>query len=112
MADVSFDEVDKVYDNGFHAVQDLTLDIHDFHFTEFDRLVAPQLIAANLEELRGRRAVAGKESVEDASRFIARMPGIADKHAAQTSAEHERRAQSRWAATDNDGIENLFVERA
>jgi hypothetical protein len=40
------------------------------------------------------------------------MPGIADKHAAQASAEHERRAKPRRAAADNDGIEHLFVERA
>src|SRR3954452_22884181 len=32
MADVSFDEVDKFYDNGFHAVKDLTLDIRDGEF--------------------------------------------------------------------------------
>src|SRR5439155_8407846 len=32
MADVSFNEVDKVYENGFHAVIDLTLDIFDGEF--------------------------------------------------------------------------------
>ena len=29
------------------------LDIHDFHFAKFDRLVAPQLGAARFQELRG-----------------------------------------------------------
>jgi ATP-binding cassette, subfamily B, bacterial len=32
MADVAFNEVDKVYDNGVQAVFDLTLDIHDGEF--------------------------------------------------------------------------------
>ena len=89
-----------------------TLDIYDFHCAKFDCLVAPQLIATNLEELRGRRAVAGKESVEDAGRFIARMSCIADKHAAQTSTEHERRAQTRRPTADDDGVEDLRVKRA
>ena len=96
-------------DHGKSAIP--ALDIHDFHVAKFDRLVAPQLIAADLQELRGRRAVAGKESVEDAGRFIAWMPCIADKDAAQTATEHERRAQTRRPATDDDGVENFRVGR-
>jgi hypothetical protein len=80
-----------VKDRGKPAI--LTLDIHDFYSAKFDRLVAPQLIAADLQELRGAGAVAGKEPVKDAGWFIARMPCIADKYAAQTSTEHERRAR-------------------
>src|SRR4029077_13196458 len=89
-----------------------TFDIHHFHLAKFDRLIAPQLIAADLQELRRRRAVAGKKSVEDAGRFIAWMPCIAHKDAAQTSTEHERRAQTRWPATDHDGVENFRVGKA
>ena len=40
------------------------------------------------------------------------MPCIADKHAAQTSAEHERRAQTRRSAADDDGVEDFRVGRA
>jgi hypothetical protein len=40
------------------------------------------------------------------------MPCIADKHAAQTSAEHECRAQSSRSASDDDGVEDLRVGRA
>ena len=32
MADVVFNEIDKFYDNGFHAVQELSLDIRDGEF--------------------------------------------------------------------------------
>ena len=32
MADVKFDEIDKVYDNGVRAVDDLSLDIPDGEF--------------------------------------------------------------------------------
>src|SRR5512132_1128595 len=40
------------------------------------------------------------------------MPRIADKHAAQTSTEHERRAQARRSASDNDGVKNFRVGKA
>ena len=76
------------------------------------RLVAPQLIAADLQELRGSRAVAGEEPVEDAGRLITRMPCIADKHAPQTSTEHERRAQPRRPTADDDGVKNFRVGKA
>jgi hypothetical protein len=39
------------------------------------------------------------------------MPCITDKDAAQTSTEHEGRAQPRWPATDDDGVENFRVGR-
>src|SRR5438445_9196204 len=32
MADVDFNEVDKVYENGFHAVHDLSLEVADGEF--------------------------------------------------------------------------------
>jgi len=89
-----------------------TLDIHDFHFSKFNRLVAPQLIAADLQELGGTRAVSGEEPVENARWFIARMPCIAYKHTAQTSTEHERRAQPRRPAADDDRVKNFRVRRA
>jgi hypothetical protein len=89
-----------------------TLDIRDFHFSKFDRFILPQLIAADLQELRGRRAVAGEEPVEDAGRFVTRMPRIADKHAAQTSTEYQRRAQASRSAADDDGVENFRVGKA
>src|SRR6478672_2018707 len=40
------------------------------------------------------------------------MPCIADKHAAQTSTEHERRAQPRRPAADDDGVKNFRVGKA
>ena len=40
------------------------------------------------------------------------MPCIADKHAAQTSTEHERRAHTRRPAADDDGVEDFRVGRA
>jgi hypothetical protein len=40
------------------------------------------------------------------------MPCIADKHAAQTSTEHERRAQTRRPAADDDCVEDFRVGRA
>jgi hypothetical protein len=39
------------------------------------------------------------------------MSCIAHKHAAQTSTEHQRRAQTCRAATDDDGVENFRVGR-
>ena len=58
MADVVFNDVDKIYDNGFHAVQDLSLDIKD---GEFLVLVGPSgcgkttalRMVAGLEEISG-----------------------------------------------------------
>ena len=40
------------------------------------------------------------------------MPGITYKHAAQTSTEHERRAQTSRPAADDDGVEDFCVGRA
>jgi len=40
------------------------------------------------------------------------MPGIAHKHTAQTSTEHERRAHTRRPAADDDGVEDFRVGRA
>jgi len=39
------------------------------------------------------------------------MPRIADKDAAQTSTEHERRAQTRRPAADDDSVEDYRVGR-
>jgi multiple sugar transport system ATP-binding protein len=63
MADVSFDEVDKVYDNGFHAVKDLTLDIHD---GEFLVLVGP----SGCGKTTALRMVAGLEDISDGTLSI------------------------------------------
>ncbi|MCE1178249.1 MAG: sn-glycerol-3-phosphate ABC transporter ATP-binding protein UgpC [Micrococcales bacterium] len=56
MADVVFDKVNKVYDNGFHAVQDLDLDIKD---GEFLVLVGP----SGCGKSTALRMVAGLEDV-------------------------------------------------
>ncbi|MGZ8783479.1 MAG: ABC transporter ATP-binding protein, partial [Gaiellaceae bacterium] len=58
MADVAFDEVDKVYENGFHAVQDLTLAIAD---GEFLVLVGP----SGCGKTTALRMVAGLEEISD-----------------------------------------------
>src|SRR3954449_7050965 len=58
MADVSFDEVDKVYENGFHAVIDLTLGVHD---GEFLVLVGP----SGCGKTTALRMVAGLEDISD-----------------------------------------------
>src|SRR3954447_14887630 len=56
MADVAFDEVDKVYDNGVQAVFGLTLDIHD---GEFLVLVGP----SGCGKTTALRMVAGLEDI-------------------------------------------------
>ena len=56
MADVAFDEVDKVYDNGVQAVFELTLDAHD---GEFLVLVGP----SGCGKTTALRMVAGLESI-------------------------------------------------
>ena len=56
MADVAFNEVDKVYDNGVQAVFDLTLDIHD---GEFLVLVGP----SGCGKTTALRMVAGLEEI-------------------------------------------------
>ena len=68
MADVVFNEVDKVYDNGFHAVQALSLDIQD---GEFLVLVGPSgcgkttalRMVAGLEEISGGELLIGSRVV-------------------------------------------------
>src|SRR5512135_642505 len=63
MADVVFNEVDKVYDNGFHAVQDLSLEIQD---REFLVLVGP----SGCGKTTALRMVAGLEEVTSGDIFI------------------------------------------
>ena len=63
MADVVFNEVDKIYENGFHAVQDLTLDISD---GEFLVLVGP----SGCGKTTALRMVAGLEEISDGELFI------------------------------------------
>ncbi len=58
MAEVTFNEVDKVYDNGFHAVQDLSLEIAD---GEFLVLVGP----SGCGKTTALRMVAGLEEISD-----------------------------------------------
>jgi multiple sugar transport system ATP-binding protein len=56
MAEVAFNEVDKIYDNGVQAVFDLTLDIHD---SEFLVLVGP----SGCGKTTALRMVAGLEDI-------------------------------------------------
>jgi multiple sugar transport system ATP-binding protein len=63
MADVSFEEVDKIYDNGVQAVFDLTLDIHD---GEFLVLVGP----SGCGKTTALRMVAGLEDISDGTLSI------------------------------------------
>ncbi len=58
MAEVRFDEVDKVYEGGVHAVQDLSLDIAD---GEFLVLVGP----SGCGKTTALRMLAGLESISD-----------------------------------------------
>jgi multiple sugar transport system ATP-binding protein len=58
MADVAFNEVDKVYENGFHAVRDLSLQIED---GEFLVLVGP----SGCGKTTALRMVAGLEEISD-----------------------------------------------
>jgi multiple sugar transport system ATP-binding protein len=72
MADVAFNEVDKIYDNGVQAVFGLTLDIHD---AEFLVLVGPSgcgkttalRMVAGLEEISGGTVSIGGRVVNDVS---------------------------------------------
>jgi multiple sugar transport system ATP-binding protein len=63
MADVSFNEVNKIYDNGFHAVTDLSLDIKD---GEFLVLVGP----SGCGKTTALRMVAGLEEISGGELFI------------------------------------------
>jgi multiple sugar transport system ATP-binding protein len=63
MADVVFNEVDKIYDNGFHAVHDLTLDITD---GEFLVLVGP----SGCGKTTALRMVAGLEEISSGELMI------------------------------------------
>ena len=63
MADVAFNEVDKIYDNGVQAVFDLTLDIHD---GEFLVLVGP----SGCGKTTALRMVAGLEDISDGTLSI------------------------------------------
>src|SRR4051794_7365124 len=63
MADVAFNEVDKVYENGVQAVFDLTLDIYD---GEFLVLVGP----SGCGKTTALRMVAGLEDISDGTLSI------------------------------------------
>ncbi|MCB0967044.1 MAG: ATP-binding cassette domain-containing protein, partial [Ilumatobacter sp.] len=56
MATVVLDNVNKVYDNGYHAIHDLNLDIHD---REFLVLVGP----SGCGKSTALRMIAGLESI-------------------------------------------------
>ena len=56
MADVVFNEVEKIYDNGFHAVQHLSLEVGD---GEFLVLVGP----SGCGKTTALRMVAGLEEI-------------------------------------------------
>src|SRR5262245_54779701 len=58
MAEVTFNEVDKVYDGGVQAVKDLSLEIHD---GEFLVLVGP----SGCGKTTALRMVAGLEEISD-----------------------------------------------
>ena len=72
MADVVFDEVDKVYENGFHAVHSLSLEIRD---GEFLVLVGPSgcgkttalRMVAGLEDITGGELRIGERVVNEVS---------------------------------------------
>jgi multiple sugar transport system ATP-binding protein len=63
MADVVFNEVNKVFDNGFHAVHDLSLEIRD---GEFLVLVGP----SGCGKTTALRMVAGLEEITGGELFI------------------------------------------
>jgi multiple sugar transport system ATP-binding protein len=63
MAEVQFKEVDKVFDNGFHAVHDLSLDVTD---GEFLVLVGP----SGCGKTTALRMVAGLEEISDGTIWI------------------------------------------
>jgi multiple sugar transport system ATP-binding protein len=63
MADVVFNDIEKVYDNGFHAVHDLSLEIQD---GEFLVLVGP----SGCGKTTALRMVAGLEEITDGELFI------------------------------------------
>ena len=70
MADVVFNEVDKFYENGFHAVQELSLEVQD---GEFLVLVGPSgcgkttalRMVAGLEDISGGELLIGSRVVND-----------------------------------------------
>jgi len=70
MADVVFNEVEKIYDNGFHAVHDFSLEVGD---GEFLVLVGPSgcgkttalRMVAGLEEISGGQVLIGDRVVND-----------------------------------------------
>jgi multiple sugar transport system ATP-binding protein len=63
VAEVTFQEVDKVYDNGVHAVKDLSLEAHD---GEFLVLVGP----SGCGKTTALRMVAGLEEISDGHLLI------------------------------------------
>src|ERR687883_954138 len=63
MAEVVFDHVEKVYDNGFKAVHELTLEIHD---GEFLVLVGP----SGCGKTTALRMIAGLEEISDGRLLI------------------------------------------
>ena len=76
MAEVEFNKVEKIYDNGFHAVHELSLDIAD---GEFLVLVGPSgcgktttlRMVAGLEEISDGQVLIGDRVVNDLRRRIA-----------------------------------------
>lgn len=63
MATVTLDKVNKIYENGFHAIHDLDLDIHD---QEFLVLVGP----SGCGKSTALRMIAGLETISDGEMLI------------------------------------------
>jgi multiple sugar transport system ATP-binding protein len=63
MAEITLEHVDKLYDNGFHAVHDLTLNIND---GEFLVLVGP----SGCGKSTALRMIAGLETISSGTLSI------------------------------------------
>ena len=82
MATVELDHVEKIYENGFHAIHDLSLDIAD---SEFLVLVGP----SGCGKSTALRMVAGLETITG---------GVMRSATASSTTSSRRTGTSRWCS--------------
>ena len=71
---------------------------------ELNGRVSRQFGAAEIKELRRRRAVSGQEAVRRSRGAITRLPIVDDDHPPSTASEHQRGGESCWSGADDRDV--------
>ena len=92
-----------------HELPTRPLDCLDDAATKLHAGVGGEAFPRHVEELGRRHAVARQVRVQVLRMPVAGLPGVADQHAAPAAAEHQRGAEARGPAADDDRIPDMAL---